>query len=181
MMTWCSHTTGHIYLQLTRKRILRCLRSIYTLITAPRRTSPSCVLQMVGNSKTKLRGLHPYLVLVVEKLYPGFERACIISADMRQFAKTLEPQYGMNTTFFTAAFGVGITFGDTELKAFIEWRENVRTQSHHDMPVYQHYTMSPSFADHIISAGCQKARTRDSDTGCTSMIFTSHSCPGRAR
>lgn len=71
--------------------------------------------------------MQSYLVLVVEKLYPGFERACVISANMRQFAKTLGPQYGKNTTFFTATFGVGITFGDTELKAFIEWRENVRT------------------------------------------------------
>jgi len=44
---------------------------------------------------------------------------------MRQLAKTLEPQSGTNTTFFKASFDIGITFGETELKAFIEWRENV--------------------------------------------------------
>jgi len=59
-----------------------------------------------------------------ERFYHGFERACVINADMRQIAKTLEPQSGTNTTFFKASFDIGITFGETELKAFIEWREN---------------------------------------------------------
>lgn len=77
-----------------------------------------------------VRSAHSYIVFIIEKLYPGFERACVINADMRQLAKSMEPLNGTNTTFFKASFDVGITFGDTELKAFVEWKENVRTRSY---------------------------------------------------
>jgi hypothetical protein len=46
---------------------------------------------------------------------------------MSQLAKTLKPKSGPNGTFFEAHYQVGITFGGTELKAFVEWKENVRT------------------------------------------------------
>ena len=52
-MTWCSRTAGHIYLQLMRKKISQCLRSIYIPIMAHQRTSPSCVPQTVGNSSQR--------------------------------------------------------------------------------------------------------------------------------
>jgi hypothetical protein len=44
---------------------------------------------------------------------------------MSQLAKTLKPKSGPDGTFFRARYQVGITFGGTELKAFVEWKENV--------------------------------------------------------
>ena len=58
-------------------------------------------------------------------LNPGFEHACIVTADMRQLAKTLKPRCGLDSTYVRAKYEIGLTFGDTELKAFIQWEENV--------------------------------------------------------
>jgi hypothetical protein len=71
--------------------------------------------------------LHSYLVFFSGGLNPGFEPACTIRANARQLAKTLAPKSGPDGTYFLAKVDVGITFGDTELKAFIQWEENVRT------------------------------------------------------
>jgi hypothetical protein len=61
------------------------------------------------------------------RLKRGFEVVCRIRADARQLAKTLEPISGPNGSYFRAYVDIGITFGDTELKAFVQWEENVRT------------------------------------------------------
>ena len=70
---------------------------------------------------------------------------------MRQIAKTLEPQSGTNTTFFKASFDIGITFGETELKAFIEWRENVCALH---LSVY--FNTNRSFIDRNYPQGAKK-------------------------
>jgi len=57
-------------------------------------------------------------------LNPGFESECIISANLSQLAQTLKPQNGVDRVYFATKFDVGITFGATELKAFIQWDEN---------------------------------------------------------
>ena len=44
---------------------------------------------------------------------------------MRQLAKTLKPRRGLDSTFVIADFEIGLTFGNTELKAFAQWEENV--------------------------------------------------------
>jgi hypothetical protein len=46
---------------------------------------------------------------------------------MSQLAKTLKPESGPDGKFFEAHFQVAITFGSTELKAFVQWKENVCT------------------------------------------------------
>jgi hypothetical protein len=46
---------------------------------------------------------------------------------MSQLAKTLKPESGPDGTFVRAHYQVGITFGGTELKAFVQWEENVCT------------------------------------------------------
>jgi hypothetical protein len=45
---------------------------------------------------------------------------------MRQLTKTLKAGTGPDGLFFITEFDVGITFGGTELKAFVQWEENVR-------------------------------------------------------
>jgi hypothetical protein len=45
--------------------------------------------------------------------------------DMWQLAKTLDPKTGPHGPIFVAKFDVGITFGGTELKVFVQWEENV--------------------------------------------------------
>jgi len=57
-------------------------------------------------------------------LSPGFEYACIVAADMRQLAKTLKTQRRLDSTYVGAEFEIGLTFGGTELKAFVQWEEN---------------------------------------------------------
>jgi len=52
---------------------------------------------------------------------PGFEHACIVAADMRQLAKTLKTRRGVDSTYVVADFGIGLTFGGTELKGFAQW------------------------------------------------------------
>ena len=44
---------------------------------------------------------------------------------MSQLVQTLILQRGPGGTFLRAAFDLGITFGGTELKAFVQWEENV--------------------------------------------------------
>jgi hypothetical protein len=44
---------------------------------------------------------------------------------MSQLAKTLKPESGPDGTFFKADYQVGITFGGTELKAFVQWQVHV--------------------------------------------------------
>jgi hypothetical protein len=44
---------------------------------------------------------------------------------MSQLAKSLKPQSNLDGTFFRARYQIGITFGGTELKAFVQWEENV--------------------------------------------------------
>ena len=48
---------------------------------------------------------------------------------MSQLAETLESSSGPGGTFFQAHYQVGITFGGTKLKAFVRWKEHVRTLS----------------------------------------------------
>jgi len=60
-------------------------------------------------------------------LNPGFEHVGIVAADMRQLAKTLKPRRGVDSTYVMTDFEIGLTFGGTELKAFAQWEENVRT------------------------------------------------------
>lgn len=67
-----------------------------------------------------------YFALLSGRLNPGFELACTIRADARELVKTLKPNGGPDSTYFEAKIDIGITFGDTELKAFIQWEENVR-------------------------------------------------------
>jgi len=57
-------------------------------------------------------------------LNPGFEHACTVAADMQQLAKTLKPRRGLDSTYVIARFEIGLTFGGTELKAFVQWEEN---------------------------------------------------------
>jgi hypothetical protein len=80
---------------------------------------------MVSNVSTKRQSPHSYPA-PSGSLLPGFERACTICADMSQLAKTLKPRSGPDGTFFKARYQVGITFGGTEPKAFVQWKENVR-------------------------------------------------------
>jgi hypothetical protein len=72
----------------------------------------------------------PYFIFPSGGLNPGFERACTICADMSQLARTLKPKSGLDGgTFLEVLYQVGITFGGTELKAFVQWKENVRIMS----------------------------------------------------
>lgn len=59
------------------------------------------------------------------RLVQGFESVCQIVADMSQMAASLQPRKGPNGKYYCAQYDVGITFGETEIKAFIEWKENV--------------------------------------------------------
>lgn len=45
---------------------------------------------------------------------------------MSQVAASLEPRKGPKGQFYCAEYDVGVTFGGTELKGFVEWEENVR-------------------------------------------------------
>jgi len=45
---------------------------------------------------------------------------------MSPVAKSLQPRNGPQGQYYRAEYDVGVTFGGTELKAFIEWNENVR-------------------------------------------------------
>ena len=64
-------------------------------------------------------------MFISEHLYLGFEHTCIIRADMSQLVQSLIPKSGPDGTFLGARFDLGITFGGTELKAFVQWKENV--------------------------------------------------------
>ena len=88
---------------------------------------------------------------------PGFESACNINANLSQLAQTLKPQNGVDRVYFATKFDVGITFGATELKAFIQWDENVRVLSFNAHTRW--YTSLTSLT--ILSlTGRQEARTR---------------------
>lgn len=58
-------------------------------------------------------------------LDPGFERVCEIKADLSGLPDSLVPIEGENGTYYKVYFKIRITFGDTELKAYIEWQDEV--------------------------------------------------------
>jgi hypothetical protein len=94
---------------------------------------------------------------------------------MRQLTKTLKAQRGLDSTFVGINFGIGLTFGDTELKAFIQWEENVRAPNLRNV---MHSICAYLPCDHSVfspSTGRQKARARNYYTQCASLIPSSGS------
>ena len=91
----------------------------------------------------------PHLVFISGYLYLGFERACVIRADMSQLVQTLILQRGPGGTFLRAAFDLGITFGGTELKAFVQWEENVCALRIAPSP--RVFLLRPSNTDYVIT------------------------------
>ena len=89
---------------------------------------------------------------------------------MAQIAKTLETRRNSDSTYVIVVFDIGIVFGNTELKAFIQWEENVRARNLANttpfdvcLPALQSLTVCISLT------GCQEARARNYYTQCTSL------------
>lgn len=54
---------------------------------------------------------------------PGFQTICDVSADLSKVARKIEME-GKGCVY-EAKFQIGLTFGETELKAAVYWTENV--------------------------------------------------------
>jgi len=61
-------------------------------------------------------------------LNPDFVCVCEIKADLSDLADSLAPIEGKDGTYYKAYFKIRITFGDTELKAYIEWQDKGETK-----------------------------------------------------
>ncbi|KAJ1303704.1 hypothetical protein OPQ81_008129 [Rhizoctonia solani] len=57
----------------------------------------------------------------------GFEEVCKIEADLSGMRKALKKCRGPRGKYYILDFKVAIQFGDTELKAFLEWEQGGRT------------------------------------------------------
>ena len=68
---------------------------------------------------------------------------------MSQLVQSLIPQRGPRGTFLRAAFDLGITFGGTELKAFVQWEENVCVLR--IAPPPRVFLLRPTNTDYIIT------------------------------
>lgn len=56
----------------------------------------------------------------------GFELVCKISTDLSSLANSSERiTHPDKSTYHKVTFSVGITFGDTEMSAYIQWIESV--------------------------------------------------------
>lgn len=61
---------------------------------------------------------------VLGRYYDGFKRICAVTADLEKIAvKRTRP--GNNGTYYYAEVVIGMTFGSTEIKAAVYWKENV--------------------------------------------------------
>ncbi|KAF8722456.1 ATP binding, partial [Rhizoctonia solani] len=60
-------------------------------------------------------------------LEKGFEEVCQIQADLSGMRKGLKKQKGTKGKYYRLDFKVAIQFGDTEMKAFLEWEHGGKT------------------------------------------------------
>lgn len=55
----------------------------------------------------------------------GFREVCHVEADLSALAGSLTRQYGPNGVYWQVHFDIALTFGATELKAYLVWEEKV--------------------------------------------------------
>lgn len=59
-------------------------------------------------------------------LLPGFRKVCVIKGDMRNLEGTLKKKEGLfDDPYWAVELDVCMRFGGTELKAYLEWEDNV--------------------------------------------------------
>ncbi|CAE6445846.1 unnamed protein product [Rhizoctonia solani] len=73
-----------------------------------------------SNTNTWLMNKH-------DRLEEGFEEVCQIQADLSGMRKALKKQKGTKGKYYRLDFKVAIQFGDTEMKAFLEWEHGGKT------------------------------------------------------
>lgn len=56
---------------------------------------------------------------------PGFENLCRLEADLSKMGAAVERKHGPDGPYDYLAFTIAIEFGGTELRARIQWNENV--------------------------------------------------------
>lgn len=61
---------------------------------------------------------------VLGRVIPGFNRLCTISADLKRAAKKSSWPSSAGS-YYSVDVVIGMTFGDTEIKAALFWREGV--------------------------------------------------------
>lgn len=59
------------------------------------------------------------------KLRRGFERVGEITFDVSNSLKGVQPSYAADGAYWVVTLRVCVTFGDSELKAHVEWDEKV--------------------------------------------------------
>ncbi|CCO29727.1 Heat shock 70 kDa protein 12A [Rhizoctonia solani AG-1 IB] len=64
-----------------------------------------------------------------DRLEKGFEEVCQIRADLSGMRKALKKQKGTKGKYYRLDFKVAIQFGDTEMKAFLEWEHGGKTST----------------------------------------------------
>lgn len=65
------------------------------------------------------------IIPLTGKKNPGFEKLCVIEADLSGMKNALTQEQGVDGPFNTMEFCIAIQLGGTELCARIEWVENV--------------------------------------------------------
>ncbi|EUC57638.1 heat shock 70 kDa protein 12A [Rhizoctonia solani AG-3 Rhs1AP] len=60
---------------------------------------------------------------------PGFEQLCEIEADLSEMRQALKRKTGRDGDYYFLDFTMALQFGDTELRAFVEWKRDGETRT----------------------------------------------------
>ncbi|KAG9120288.1 hypothetical protein FRC07_004280 [Ceratobasidium sp. 392] len=88
-----------------------------------------CLEEVVGSIRQQMLGLNPEHILLVGHLNKGYEEVCQVTADLSGMRQALKKQTGPDGEYYKLSYKLALQFGGTELKAFIEWRQDGETRT----------------------------------------------------
>jgi hypothetical protein len=72
---------------------------------------------------------------------PGFEEVCTIEIDLASLSRALQKRkikrrscFELSKSYWVLNYRIAISFGSTELKAFLVWEEGVKVHSVQSVP-----------------------------------------------
>ncbi|KDQ12466.1 hypothetical protein BOTBODRAFT_34434 [Botryobasidium botryosum FD-172 SS1] len=94
-----------------------------------REASPNLSTQIVQIYAYDGTATHPsFIIDRFGNMNSGFREVCHVEADLSALAGSLTRQYGPNGVYWQVHFDIALTFGATELRAYLVWEERGRTK-----------------------------------------------------